>query len=585
MRYGKRAFTLLELLVVITIILILAGMGAAWIGDAKRSAKKAKCASNMRQIGLCLIEMALKPNPLPCKGLEEYPYGGSEPGLWDPATFSAVKAALGDEARVLTCPAARPTSPDHSDWASCSYAYLGNLAPTYTCTCDACTSGGHEGQEIWTLYWAGVDYTGGHQDDGRDTDFSDFKEFERPPNIVFTGDDQPTVPEHLDLGRWRTQRRLRELPHAMESKTPNVPLLMDLVVLTELPSGDSPPDKSHMNITEANKDDLLYASHCRTGAGRKRDWGMNVFYTGGNVVWIHWSELTLYCKTAEGRHYFGPKEGARTTFVGTRYGPEPEPESEPEPGPEEIQPIAHYKFDEDNGGTTPDAVSPNHATLGDQVNINTSGLAKYGAGALEMTGGPFINGMDNGAVTCNAFSWPDSARTITFWWKAKLPATNTDNGAYVSFGADPWLPDGSSVENGVGVRFDVKEMIESTCTTDLRVEVEGCGVHTTESIDDGEWHFIVVTVPAATAPDYPAFGEICIYVDGSGSNLNDNPSTTAVKTGTGPLVFGDSTYIRSDNYSNRTPNGYLDDFRLYDRVLTQEQISSVRDNSPVYESD
>jgi alpha-tubulin suppressor-like RCC1 family protein len=230
-------------------------------------------------------------------------------------------------------------------------------------------------------------------------------------------------------------------------------------------------------------------------------------------------------------------------------------------------PIAHYTFDTVQSGQTPDSVGTGFATLGNRVQINTTVPGRIGTGALEILGSGATQGPGDGAVTSNNFAWANDARTVTFWWRAKNPNTNTTDGTFVSFGTEP----------GNGARFDIKEQ----STTLLRVEVQGTGQNTNPSnFDDGNWHFVAITVP-----DNATFADITWYAGARGGtlsgDLNSSTNTTVIATGTGPLAFGDSivSTVTSPTATNdRVPNGYLDDFHLFDEVLTPEEILFLYQN-------
>jgi hypothetical protein len=224
--------------------------------------------------------------------------------------------------------------------------------------------------------------------------------------------------------------------------------------------------------------------------------------------------------------------------------------------------IAHYTFDNSTNGVTSDSASANHATLGSNVSINVSVAGAIGSGVLDVTnsGSGFAPGGD-GAVTSNDFSWANQARTICFWWKAKIPVADIDTGTYVSLGTD----------EGSGTLFEINEGAPDT-TSDLRVAVGGTTASSDPAdFDDGNWQFVAVTVP-----EQARLRDIAWYVNGGNTDLNTRISTLAIATGTGPLVFGDSITGVSD--TDRSPNGYIDDFQLYDGVLSQEQIAFLYNN-------
>jgi len=236
-------------------------------------------------------------------------------------------------------------------------------------------------------------------------------------------------------------------------------------------------------------------------------------------------------------------------------------------------PILHYTFDTDSGGTTPDSVGSNSATLGNRVQINTTVADRLGDGALEMLGLGDTQGPGNGAVTSNSFSWDDDARTVTFWWRAKSPNTNTSDGTFVSFGTEPTN----------GARFDIKEqhVPALSINTSLRVEVQGIGLGTNPTnFDNGNWHFVAVTVPNGAT-----FADISWFAGVRGGtlsgDLNTSTSTNTIATGTSPVAFGDSIISTVTNPSatnDRVPNGFLDDVQIYDRVLTAQEILGLYEN-------
>jgi prepilin-type N-terminal cleavage/methylation domain-containing protein len=124
-------FTLIELLVVIAIIAILAAILFPVFAQAREQARKAQCASNLRQIGVAFS--------LYLQDYDELFLNTSNPQLWmgrywrwplapylaysrrrDPAAPANPLVSVGSDAHVLICPS-DPTA--RAQWDSTSYAY------------------------------------------------------------------------------------------------------------------------------------------------------------------------------------------------------------------------------------------------------------------------------------------------------------------------------------------------------------------------------------------------------------------------------------------------------------------------------
>ncbi len=302
-RTRKGAFTLIELLVVVALILVLVSLVVGPLAGALRYAERASCQNNLKRMGEWFLSEAVKFG-------SGYPLGGTSPGKWGGA-YAAMKDAL-ECPEIGRCPAVKAGSPINPiGWATCSYAYVGHLTPTYASDDQA------EGKQIWSLDWAGVERKSGY---GRDA-FPRFKNLPLADNIEFNdqsidseGDDEgdesepenPTIPDHqdispchsFDVGKYRTERALREIPQSPEDHRGSLPLLMDILVFKTdsesdlCSSGDTSWKATDLGInTEQDKYDHLWANHCSTSAKSKNDWGINIFYTNGSVQWKDWDEL------------------------------------------------------------------------------------------------------------------------------------------------------------------------------------------------------------------------------------------------------------------------------------------------------
>ena len=100
---SRRGFTLIELLVVIAIIALLASVLLPALSKARETGRKAKCISNLKQIGLAIAMYS--------QDWEYFPVsvGGTPPACWDPkrGVPPLILDYLGDNRNVFDCPSLR----------------------------------------------------------------------------------------------------------------------------------------------------------------------------------------------------------------------------------------------------------------------------------------------------------------------------------------------------------------------------------------------------------------------------------------------------------------------------------------------
>ncbi len=124
---AKRAFTLIELLVVIAIIAILAAILFPVFGRARENARRSSCQSNLKQIGLGIMQYAQDYD-------ETYPRGNGtgENGTWYQQNWTRDVQPYLKSTQVMRCPSdPAPAFNPRMTWAGPQLSYVSNGYTTW----------------------------------------------------------------------------------------------------------------------------------------------------------------------------------------------------------------------------------------------------------------------------------------------------------------------------------------------------------------------------------------------------------------------------------------------------------------------
>lgn len=210
--------------------------------------------------------------------------------------------------------------------------------------------------------------------------------------------------------------------------------------------------------------------------------------------------------------------------------------------------VAHWKFDESSGTNADDYVGANDGTLLSTAAFTTSDT-KIG------------NAIDfDGATTNTLVYMTDSGTTldaktnfsVSFWTKLDTLAANPHNEtlAIKGHGSSPFAS------------WSFTNLWASGILTFNVLNTSGSvySAYTNSAVSTGVWYH-VVGVKNGT--------DIKIYVNGT-----DTDTTGATFSGT--LVDGDSNLaIGGSGIADKQMDGRVDDFRIYDRALTQDEITGL----------
>jgi len=236
-----------------------------------------------------------------------------------------------------------------------------------------------------------------------------------------------------------------------------------------------------------------------------------------------------------------------------------------------LNPEAYWKLNDAAGSTTVADSSGNSYT----GTLGTSGITLGGASAipsepsetsLTTTGATFV--ATSSAPQSSVVAWSASAWFKTTSTTSQMVITG-DRGSSGS-GISLTLSMGSSYPGGPGSRGDISFGVDSNALYE--------GVYTTNTFNDGNWHFVVATWAAASGASIGS-GQFAIYVDGvaqSTTYISVNHTGGAINSplsGSGGIFLGDNGVVGS-GYWNFW-DGSLAQIALFTTQLSSTDVTNL----------
>lgn len=211
-------------------------------------------------------------------------------------------------------------------------------------------------------------------------------------------------------------------------------------------------------------------------------------------------------------------------------------------------PLIWWKLDEDQGATVANAAV--------EKNVGkVSGDIHWAPGQGQTGGALEFDGLQNMVEATDSESMDfRNGVTLAAWFKVRK---FTENGDSLIAKGESWRLQHQG-KKGI-LEFFMQGPKRKKGGTSSYVNVA-----TKSEVDDGQWHFVVVTYDGA---------RLVMYLDGAEQNSVD--ATGGIAPNNLPVTLG-------ENYAlpGRYFNGWLDDVRVYSRGLASEEVKALMPKKP-----